>query len=56
MKSYKLISLVLLILGIAAFLATKIYTKVNATSTALLIILIMIPCLVLEGFFYNHFL
>jgi hypothetical protein len=49
MTKYKLISLLLLILGIAALFATKSYTKVNPTSTTLLINFIMIPCAIVTG-------
>jgi len=49
MTKYKLFSILLLVLGVAALFLTKSYTRVNATSTALLINFIMIPCAIVDG-------
>lgn len=46
---YKLLSIAILLLSIIILFATKTYTKVNATSTALLINLIILPSIVIEG-------
>jgi hypothetical protein len=49
MTKYKLLSILLLVIGISALFLTKSYTMVNATSSALLINFIMIPCVVVDG-------
>ena len=50
MTKYRLISVLILVLGVAAFLAFKGYSRVNATSTALLNNFIMIPCVIADAF------
>ena len=49
MTKYKLLSILLLVIGISALFLTKSYTMVNATSSTLLINFIMIPCVVVDG-------
>ena len=49
MTKYKLLSIMIFVLGVAALFITKSYTRVNATSTALLINFIMIPAVIVNG-------
>jgi hypothetical protein len=49
MKKRKLISVLFLVFGIAALFATSYYTKVNATSTTLLLLFIMGPCTIINA-------
>jgi hypothetical protein len=48
MSKIKVLSFALLALSIGILFTTKVYTKVNATSTALLINFIMLPCTIFE--------